>query len=62
MTDKFSTLKKAYKHNVPAEALFFKGKGGQALRLEVPDLGKEFTDNAYIGKGALSLCNSRCAP
>lgn len=51
MTDKFTTLKAKYKHQCPAEALFFSNGNHKALRLEVPDLGKEFTDNAYIGKG-----------
>jgi hypothetical protein len=41
---------------VPAAALFFSNvqKGIKALRVEVPDIGKEFTDSAYIGKGASS--------
>ncbi|KAG8947164.1 hypothetical protein FRC00_009262, partial [Tulasnella sp. 408] len=50
MADKFSLLKKDYKHNVPAEALFFNVNGRKALRLEVPEIGKEFTDGLYIGK------------
>ncbi|KAG8911493.1 hypothetical protein FRC01_005687, partial [Tulasnella sp. 417] len=36
-------------HNVPGEALFISA-GRKALRLEVPEIGKEFTDGAYIGK------------
>lgn len=53
MSDQFSLLKRQYKHNVPAEALFFNVNGRKALRLEVPEIGKEFTDGLYIGKGAL---------
>ncbi|KAG9036517.1 hypothetical protein FS837_001652 [Tulasnella sp. UAMH 9824] len=50
MADKFSLLKKDYPHVVPAEALFFNVNGRKALRLEVPEIGKEFTDGLYIGK------------
>jgi len=44
-----------YNHSTAAAALFFKNtdsSGGvhQALRVEVPEIGKEFTDNAYIGR------------
>ena len=57
---------RSYKHETAAEALFFRnvvnGTVHQAIRVEVPDLGIEFTDNAYIGKGdffsALIICNS----
>jgi hypothetical protein len=46
---------KTYKHSAASAALFFKNKDDygdihQALRVEVPEIGKEFTDNAYIGK------------
>ena len=51
---------RSYNHETAAEALFFRnvvnGSVHQAIRVEVPDLGLEFTDNAYIGKGAFSLC------
>jgi hypothetical protein len=53
MTDQFIVLKNKYKYNVPAAALFF-SNNHKALRVEVPDIGKEFTDSAYIGKGASS--------
>ncbi|CAK5282724.1 unnamed protein product [Mycena citricolor] len=49
MSDKFSELRSHYKHAVQAEALLF-NNGRRALRLEVPDIGKEFTDGLYIGK------------
>jgi len=49
MTDQFIVLKNKYKYNVPAAALFF-SNNHKALRVEVPDIGKEFTDSAYIGK------------
>ncbi|KIM76190.1 hypothetical protein PILCRDRAFT_826551 [Piloderma croceum F 1598] len=49
MTDQFIVLKKKYTYNVPAAALFF-SNAHKALRVEVPDIGKEFTDSAYIGK------------
>ena len=47
---------KKYKHSTASAALFFKNKDDygmvhQALRVEVPEIGKEFTDTAYIGKG-----------
>ena len=49
---------KSYAHSTAAEALFFKntvhGTVHQAIRVEVPELGVEFTDNAYIGKGTFS--------
>jgi hypothetical protein len=46
---------RSYNHETAAEALFFKnttvnGSVHQAIRVEVPELGIEFTDNAYIGK------------
>ena len=55
--DQFAVLKRTYLHNVPAEALFFSNasNGSKALRLEVAEIGKEFTDNVDIGKGASSL-------
>ena len=52
---------KKYNHFAPAQALFFKNKEllsdeiHQAIRLEVPELGKEFSDGDYIGKGAFSF-------
>ncbi|KAH9056717.1 hypothetical protein EDB87DRAFT_1187335 [Lactarius vividus] len=44
-----------YKHTTASSALFFKnttnyGSVHRALRVEIPEIGKEFTDNAYIGK------------
>ena len=46
---------RAYNHSTAAEALFFKntvnGTVHQAVRVEVPEIGVEFIDNAYIGKG-----------
>ena len=49
---------RSYNHETSAEALFFKnivnGSVHQAIRVEVPELGIEFTDNAYIGKGEFS--------
>ncbi|KAF8262613.1 hypothetical protein EI94DRAFT_1808505 [Lactarius quietus] len=46
---------RSYSHETAAEALFFKnttasGTVHQAIRVEVPELGLEYTDNAYIGK------------
>ncbi|KAI9433535.1 hypothetical protein H4582DRAFT_986568 [Lactarius indigo] len=46
---------KQYKHATASAALFFKnttdyGTVHRALRVEIPEIGKEFTDNAYIGK------------
>ena len=52
--DKFMELKHKYNHQVPAEALFINA-GHKALRLECPEIGKEFTDNVYIGKGGRSF-------
>jgi hypothetical protein len=59
---KFSDLESAYTYNVPASALLFSNVHGwpwgpptihtKALRVEVPDLGKEFSDGNYIGTGA----------
>jgi hypothetical protein len=49
---------RSYNHETAAEALFFKntvnGTVHQAIRVEVPELGIEYTDNAYIGKGVFS--------
>ena len=46
---------RTYNHSTAAEALFFKntvnGSVHKAIRVEVPEIGVEFTDNAYIGKG-----------
>jgi hypothetical protein len=47
---------KNYNHSTPAAALFFRNKEyfnntiHQAIRVEVPELGKEFSDGEYIGK------------
>jgi hypothetical protein len=49
MSDQFEVLKNKYKHQVDGEALLINA-GQKALRLEVPDIGKEFTDGVYIGK------------
>jgi len=46
--DQFEELKGKYPHNVYAEALFFNASQ-KALRLEVPEIGREFTDGLYIG-------------
>ena len=51
---------RTYKHSTASAALFFKTTDlynvvYHALRVEVPEIGKEFTDNAYIGTGALSF-------
>ncbi|KAJ7044430.1 hypothetical protein C8F04DRAFT_643694 [Mycena alexandri] len=43
-------LGKFYKNNVPASALVINNPATKALRLEVPELGKEFSDGEYIGK------------
>lgn len=51
MADKFADLKKKYEHQVPANALILNLVGHKALRVECPTIGKEFTDNAYIGWG-----------
>jgi hypothetical protein len=59
--DQFAALKAKYREaggrDVPAEALFFHNTSSdlKALRLAVAEIGKEFTDNVYIGKGASSL-------
>jgi hypothetical protein len=50
MADLFSDLRKQYKNEANGEALFFSAKY-KALRLEVPEIGKEFSDCCYIGKG-----------
>ncbi|CAK5272784.1 unnamed protein product [Mycena citricolor] len=50
MTDKFSQLRSKWAGSSNAEALFFKASGmSPAMRLEVPELGREFTDGLYIG-------------
>ena len=50
---------RTYNHSTGAAALFFKNIVNntvhQALRVEVPEIGKEFTDTAYIGKGTFSF-------
>ena len=51
MADEFEVLKLKYNNMVPAQALFFHLRGHYALRVEAPTIGKEFTDNAYIGSG-----------
>lgn len=51
MADQFAKLKKTYTYNVSAQALFFHALD-KALRLEVPEIGREFTDGLYIGTGA----------
>ncbi|KAJ7826435.1 hypothetical protein B0H13DRAFT_2290513 [Mycena leptocephala] len=43
-------LGKTYRYNVPASALVINNPFTKALRLEVPELGKEFSDGAWIGK------------
>ncbi|KAJ7847491.1 hypothetical protein B0H14DRAFT_2583575 [Mycena olivaceomarginata] len=45
MATKFSTLQNNYKYNVAASALLFSNLHNKAIRVEVPDLGKEFSDN-----------------
>ena len=57
MSDKFAELKAKYTHQVPAEALFINA-GHKALRLECPEIGKEFTDHVYIGKGGHSFISA----
>jgi hypothetical protein len=51
-------LKKKYSKYVDAEALIFAydkpPHPHKALRIEAQSLGKEFTDDAYIGTGASS--------
>ncbi|KAJ7362460.1 hypothetical protein DFH08DRAFT_950726 [Mycena albidolilacea] len=49
MATKFSTLQNNYKYNVAASALLFSNPYNKALRVEVPDLGKEFSDSKFIG-------------
>jgi len=52
MGDPFTIAANAFtRPPVAAQALFFSHGGGQGkgLRVEVQDLGLEFTDNAYIG-------------
>ena len=48
---------RSYSHQTSGEALFFKNivnnNVHQAVRLEVPELGIEYTDNAWIGKGTI---------
>lgn len=45
---------RSYSHETPGEALLFKNiindTTNQAIRLELPEIGMEYTDNAYIGK------------
>lgn len=43
-------LSYVYNHETPAEALLFHG-AHKALRIEAPDIGREFTDGMYIGTG-----------
>jgi hypothetical protein len=49
-----ATLEEKYDEAVSAEALFFNNGRNKALRVEAPTLNKEFTDGAYIGRGASS--------
>ncbi|KAJ7635900.1 hypothetical protein B0H17DRAFT_1107335 [Mycena rosella] len=43
-----------FDNSVGADALLFSGKHNiKALRLEVPELGKEFSDTQFIGTGAV---------
>jgi len=44
-------VKKNYDNEVGAQALFFASAHGKAVRVEAPEILKEFTDNAYIGRG-----------
>jgi hypothetical protein len=57
--DLFATLHDKYKNWKPAEALlFYSGAahgGWKALRLIVPEINREFTDNVYIGRDPLGL-------
>ncbi|GJJ12701.1 hypothetical protein Clacol_006945 [Clathrus columnatus] len=47
-----STPEDYYDHQAAADLLLFRNeKNMKALRLEVPDLQKEFSDGVYIGKG-----------
>ena len=55
--DKFTELRHKYNHQVPAAALFI-NTGHKALRLECPEIGKEFSDNVYIGKGGRSFVSA----
>ena len=57
MSHKFAELKASYAHQVPAQALFINA-GHKALRLECPEIGKEFSDNVYIGKGGRSFVSA----
>ena len=43
-------VKKKYANEVGAQALFFNSYE-KAVRVEAPDILKEFTDNAIIGTG-----------
>jgi len=44
-------VKKKYENEVGAQALLFVDKNNsQAVRVEAPEILKEFTDNAYIGR------------
>jgi hypothetical protein len=51
----FSTLQNNYKYNVAASTLLFSNLHNKAIRVEVPDLGKEFSDSNYIGRVRNSL-------
>ncbi|KAJ7890123.1 hypothetical protein B0H14DRAFT_3429184 [Mycena olivaceomarginata] len=46
----FSTLQNNYKYNVAASTLLFSNLHNKAIRVEVPDLGKEFSDSNYTGR------------
>jgi hypothetical protein len=53
-TPKFNLMATRYKYFVGASALLFSGNDNiKALRLEVPDLRKEFSDTQFIGTGAI---------
>ncbi|GJE94738.1 hypothetical protein PsYK624_109090 [Phanerochaete sordida] len=47
-------LSYVYNHETPAEALLFHG-AHKALRIEAPDIGREFTDGMYIGTDPAGL-------
>ena len=56
--NKFAQLTVKYESFTSAEALFFHSpthKNVKALRMLVPAIEREFTDNAYIGTGTFSL-------
>jgi hypothetical protein len=50
----FSSLEEKYDKSTGAEALFFANGHNKALRVEAHTLHVEFTDGAYIGRGASS--------